>query len=280
VPLYTATTNYSTTATINCGTGGSTLNTYVWPAWNATYTQTAITTGTAVTSSVTMPSNDLIWTAWNTNSAACTTGTNHYNNDWTIHYTQRLDGLAWEALNDRYETIREAGAEAERIRRYSRRQLTEEELVAELNREKRLREEAETRARVAREAQERAEHLLMTCLSPKQKEDLKQKNCFYIEVPTSDGKMERYRVDRGTHGNVKQLDAKGSIIRSFCVQPNGVPVADSMLTQKLFLEADEETRAKFWETANISEVNHVKAIPAHIPRQQRREYARQHGLLH
>jgi hypothetical protein len=91
---------------------------------------------------------------------------------------------------------------------------------------------------------------------------------------------ERYRIDRGSHGNVKQIDEKGSIIRSFCIQPEGVPAGDVLLTQKLWLEASDETRNKFWETANITEMMKEKAVPHHIPRHERRRYAEANGLLH
>jgi len=154
------------------------------------------------------------------------------------------------------------------------------ELRAELEREKRYREEAEKKVLEAKLAQERAERLLRMCLSEEQIDDLDKKKCFYIKVKNRYGTEEKYRIDRGSHGNVKQVDEKGSIIRSFCVQPNGVPAADSMLAQKLYLEADEETRTKLWETANITHVMKEKEIPVHIPRAQRREYAAANGLLH
>lgn len=152
--------------------------------------------------------------------------------------------------------------------------------MVELEREKKLREEAEARVLKAKMAEARAERLLRSCLSEQQVEDLDKKGSFYIEIQAANGKKERYRIDRGSHGNVKQVDEKGSIVRSFCIQPSGVPVPDVMLSQKLYLEASDETRAKFWETANITDMMREKAIPAHIPRPQRHQYARQHGLLH
>lgn len=254
----------------------------VWPEWNITYS----TNSSATTTASTMTHDERIWTAWNIIRQRTTPSwTNSEADDWgtsaaTTACINYVNQAAWTVWNDRYDMLNEAAADVRRIKQYSRRQMTEAELLVELEREKKLRAEAEKRALEAKLVQERAERLLLTCLSPKQREDLQSKNCFYVDVPGFDGKVERYRIDRGTHGNIKQLDAKGSIIRSFCVQPDGVPVADSMLTQKLFIEADEETRKKFWETANITELTQAKKIPPHIPRNQRREYARANGLLH
>lgn len=256
-----------------------TANSVVWPEWNLSYSTNNSSSTTAI-----MHYDDRIWTAWNvTRQKIATSWTNNESDVWDIAAVtcvNYVNQAAWTVWNDRHEMLNEAAADVRRIKQYSRRQMTESELLVELEREKCLRAEADKRVLEAKLAQERAERLLLTCLNPKQREDLQSKNCFYVDVPGFDGKVERYRIDRGTHGNIKQLDAKGSIIRSFCIQPDGVPVADSMLTQKLFIEADEETRKKFWETANITELNQAKKIPPHIPRNQRREYARANGLLH
>lgn len=258
------------TGRLSISTGDAVTNTVIWQAWHNDWLYAAYTSTTAATI------DTEIWTAWNAVyfNSSITTGT-------TTNATYTLTDRTWGAWNTNHEEfveLREANADA--YLRYSRRNLTEEELKRELEREKRYREEAEKRAKAAEEAKQRAERLLLANLTPKQREDLKTKNCFYIEIPLGDGKVERYRIDRGTHGNVKQIDDRGSIIRSFCIQPDGVPAADAMLAQKLFIEADEETRAKFWETANISDLMPAKMIPYNIPRNQRRQYALQHGLLH
>lgn len=190
------------------------------------------------------------------------------------------NALTWSTWNDNYTFLTNAVQDAKRIQRYSRRELTEAELRVGIEREQRMRKGAEERLLKAQQATKRAERLLRLCLSPQQIEDLDKKNCFYVELLGRGGKKERYRIDRGTSGNVKQLDESGSIIRSFCVHPQGVPEADTMLTQALFLQADEDTRAKFWETANITELKHEKMIPAHVPRHERRRYAEANGLLH
>jgi hypothetical protein len=96
--------------------------------------------------------------------------------------------------------------------------------------------EAEARATLARAARETARALLVSCLTPQQRADLASRRCFYVDAPGG----RRFRIDEGSHGNVKLLDAKGSIIGSYCVQPDGVPVEDTMLAQKLWLETSPE----------------------------------------
>lgn len=97
-------------------------------------------------------------------------------------------------------------------------------------------------------ANRRAEDLLRRELTPEQLEDLEKKGCFYLESIDQKGERRRYRIDRGTHGNIKLLDPKGSILGTYCVQPDAVPVADSMLAQKLWIEGNE---AGFLRVANF-----------------------------
>lgn len=223
----------------------ATINYYVWNAWTNDYTTAnTITASTAANFTITQ----YVWSAWNENHDA-------------IHELRQV-------------------TDVQTLQRYTRRNMTDAELKAALEQEKRWREEAEARAKKAEEAKKRAEDLLRTFLSPEQREDLDKKNCFYITVDGKNGKKERYRIDRGSHGNVKQVDDRGSIIRSFCIQPDGVPNGDVLLTQKLWLESSEETREEFWATANITTLMQEKHIPQNIPRKERRRYAETHGLLH
>lgn len=270
----------------------------ICPVWDEMYIHqaTTIAATTASTTAVTYTMapdynyeqvqrmKQAAWGAWNvrytTGAVTCATTSGDWYIDTATTATNAITTAAWTVWNDRFEALNEAAAQVQQIQRYSRRKLSEEELLAELEREKRIRMEAEERVRKANLAKQRAEELLHACLSEQQLEDLVKRNCFYIEIDGTNGKKERYRIDRGSHGNVKQLDAKGSIIRSFCIQPPGVPDGDAMLAQKLFLEGSEEARAKFWETANITEVMREKAVPHTVPRSQRRKYAQEHGLLH
>jgi hypothetical protein len=252
------------TNTINM-TGATTMDIDTWREWNQVYT--------------------LSWGG--TAGASCANYVTKYG-DWpftaTNYTASTINHFAWNVWNDRYDRIQAAGTRAAEIQRYSRRKLSEAELLAALEQEKKAREEAEKRAAKAQAAERRAEDLLRLCLTPQQIDDLEKRKCFYVEIEgpnfMTTGKKERYRIDRGSHGNVKQIDAKGSIIRSFCIQPSGVPAGDILLTQKLWLEASEETREEFWATANITPLMREKDIPATVPRKERRRYAEAHGLLH
>lgn len=235
-----------------------------WPFYSS-----ATTTGTAASSSI----NYLVWRQWTSNYTATAA---------TTFSANTITQYVWSAWNDHHETITglRQVTDVKTLQRYTQRKLSPDELKAALEQEKRMRVEAEARARKAEEAKRRADDLLRTFLSPAQREDLDKKNCFYITVDGKDGKTERYRIDRGSHGNVKQVDDRGSIIRSFCIQPDGVPNGDVLLTQKLWLESSEETREEFWATANITTLMKEKEVPLHIPRKERRRYAEAHGLLH
>lgn len=254
------------TATI---TSGTCSNITTWQVWNAAYTTT-----TAATTTITQ--GQIINANWPFNQIihAGTAGTTAN----PISITQ----YAWGAWNEQHEQLRDLRAvtDVQTLQRLTQRKPSEAELKAALEQEKRWREEAEARAKKAEDAKNRAEDLLRVCLSAEQREDLDKKKCFYILVEGKDGKKERYRIDRGSHGNVKQIDERGSIIRSFCIQPAGVPEGDVLLTQKLWLEASEQTREEFWATANITTLMKEKEVPHHIPRHERRKYAEVHGLLH
>jgi len=223
-------------------------NQIVWSAWNASNTSISIT-------------NYDLWRIWNQQVVFTTAATVN-----TIN--------VWPAWMERQQVIT-SGAIGHHVAPRAR--PTDDEVRARLAQEEAWRKAAQEKAEKAARAQARAEQLLRSCLSPEQIESLETRGHFYVDV---DGGRERYRIDRGSHGNVKQVDKNNSLIRSFCIQPEGVPVPDIMLTQKLWLEASEETRAKFWETANITTLMREKDVPAHIPRNQRRRYAAEHGLLH
>jgi hypothetical protein len=89
-----------------------------------------------------------------------------------------------------------------------------------------------------RQAQRRAEALLLGWLSPDQRVQYQTRGWF--EVRTARGY--RYRVLRG---GVIRLDPRGS---AYCIEATSpVPVADEMLANKLLLETDER---RFLATAH------------------------------
>lgn len=100
--------------------------------------------------------------------------------------------------------------------------------------------------RAEREAAEaRAKKLLVENISPAQRKQLADHGFFDVVVS---GRT--YRIRWGTHGNVR-LVVKDREVRSFCIQPDDVPVGDAMLAQKLMLECDE---ASFLRIANARDI--------------------------
>jgi len=96
---------------------------------------------------------------------------------------------------------------------------------------------ARQRAAAYREAEERADELLRSWLSPAQ---LKQRDEYgHFEVIGSDtGK--RYRICRGRVLNIHELDANGRVTDTLCFAPaNAVPTGDVVLAQKIALETSE-----------------------------------------
>lgn len=108
-------------------------------------------------------------------------------------------------------------------------------------RRRRYEEECQKATDARLKAQARARALLMTSLTPAQRESLEKFRFFDIEIS---GKT--YRIHQGTHGNVRQVE-NGREVVTFCAQPEGVPTEDAMLAQKLMLETDE---AAFLRVAN------------------------------
>jgi len=191
----------------------------IWTSWIQQCTTTASCANYTI-------QNDLIWTAWIQNHITLSSTTTASTNI-IIANTDEI-WTNWISKRPRKDPSAE---DRERWRK--------QEEEARLLEVKRRQEE--------QEAKDRAEILLLRHLSPEQKEDLRTKGCFFVEVGG-----EIYRIDRGFAGNVKLLDRKGGDVRkSFCIHPKiRVPDADAMLAQKLLLEADKES---FHKIANITD---------------------------
>lgn len=116
-----------------------------------------------------------------------------------------------------------------------------------LNQEiERERERERERVRQIDEANRRAEELLMLGLNDEQKQSYRTQG-FFIVTGSEGG---RYKITKGTHGNVKKVDAQGRLLEFLCIQPN-VPVGDANLAQKLWIECDENA---FRRMANITPI--------------------------
>lgn len=102
---------------------------------------------------------------------------------------------------------------------------------------------------ITKPAEDRAEVLLRSLLSPEQRSayDLHK----HFDVRAQSGRI--YRLHRGPVRNVHVLDHGGQGIRGYCIHPREtVPVADVLVAQKLMLEADEQ---EFLRIANAFSVN-------------------------
>jgi len=99
---------------------------------------------------------------------------------------------------------------------------------------------------------ERANRLLLSLLSPEQRQQLDRYNYFIVMAPSG----HRYRVYDPSHVgyNVRLLDAADLEVVHFCAVVPNVPPADTMLAQKLMLETEEW---HFQMIANRRVVNQV-----------------------
>lgn len=95
----------------------------------------------------------------------------------------------------------------------------------------------------SKEAIERSKALLYNCLAPQQIHDLETKTYFIVDL-----KHSRYRINAHSCGNVTKIDEAGNLLAQYCAAPQGVPLYDEMLAQKLMLEADEQG---FLDIANV-----------------------------
>lgn len=167
-----------------------------------------------------MATNSLLWTHWNQQRAETA-------QTITSMYGQTSLGLysGWETPAP---VVRTAAEIAEMDARHAR-QI----------------EEVRAAAHRRKEADERAEILLLSHLTPKQKEDYRKYK--YICFKGRSGA--NYRIRSGsTIGNVDVMDAKGKeVMHRLCAHPRDVPMPDTLLTQLFTLRHHE---AEFLRTAN------------------------------
>lgn len=98
--------------------------------------------------------------------------------------------------------------------------------------------EQEQQVRVREAAILKAEKLLRSCLTREQEESLDRDRYFEVRGGSTGT---RYRIWRGRAINIEELGGNGRPIRRLCFHPNiDCPDADSMLSQKLMLELDEQ----------------------------------------
>lgn len=156
-----------------------------------------------------------------------------WNSDWTSSATTSSTTTSaawsgWTTVNSyKYTPINE----------------TEETKRLRLERQAEARRQQEERERKQKEANERADSLLKSFLTPEQVEQLDKLKCVIVTTPGGN----TYKIERAT---VKELNPEGKVKASFCIHPDysfGLPSGDSMLAKLLMLETDEK---KFLKIAN------------------------------
>lgn len=170
-----------------------------------------------------------VWINWNqAQGQAAATGSAQ-----TITF-QTVTMDPWTAWNDAYLYFTPQGHYAVGLgqrQAQGQAQLTPEQ--AEAHRQAALQSAHEAEAR-RKSAEQKAEELLMLYLTEEQKKSYKEKG--YFETATD---VRRYRLHRGSHGNIREIDDKGKEVARLCVNCEGVPYSDNVLAQLLALMTDE-----------------------------------------
>jgi hypothetical protein len=226
--------------------GGFFRNDVTWRVWN---------TGGGTLATTTCVDNDP-WYEWNTRitvTSAATTSNIWY--DWNRNHVVTAGPTTIGVWQEWVDQDPQLGP----------RRIIQTHRQVETPEQRRVREEQEQRYRAEREAEnalyyeqqraaenrrkeaeDRAMKLLVSMLNEQQKADLKRDKHFFVDAPS--GRL--YRIDYGTHGNVKVVDRQTrKIVERLCIQPNGVPAGDANLMQKLLIETAEDL---FRAHANIT----------------------------
>lgn len=207
---------YTSTEDASGYASGYKANAKVWNSWVSN-------TSSATSTSATLQS---VWCRWNATGSSTVTSTN--------------TAAVWNRWNSEYQVAAPPARVLETPEQRTRREASLARYEAE---EARRREE-----RLA--ADRRAEALLRAHITREQQEQLEREDWFLID--SASGKQ--YRINRGRSANIDVLDETGKVLRSLCVHPrDGVPDADTMLSQALMLRHDEETLLRM---ANVHPANH------------------------
>lgn len=182
------------------------------------------------------------WYVWN----GATSSSTSFSEVWRV----------WHSTNT---ATWDVPATAPRLCRETNRRLTADEIreteVREHTRHVEMQKRSAEREIVLQEAQRKAWSLLKSNLSPEQTLELDSKEHFHLHVAG-----ERYRIQKGSHGNVQLLNPDGTVKRQFCIQPADVPVGDIMLAQKLLLESNVR---EFYRIANVTEIDE-RRVARHV----------------
>ena len=199
-----------------------------WITTDDWYPATAANVYSTASSSITVTNAgtmDTTWAQWNTNSITVTNAT----------YDPQLIWGTWVTANGRSRRVqREEWVEAATP--------SPEDLAAAVERQAAEARRLDDLRQRNREANERAEALLESCLTTQQLDDLDTIDAFRVTAASG----RQYVIHRGYAGNVESEGFR------YCIHgPSDLPHADQMLMQKLLLETDE---AAFLRIANATPV--------------------------
>lgn len=182
-----------------------------------------------------------IWCATDSSSCNMTTNTN-------VIWDQWCSGSSAMTINDIWDTwVDDTSTYIPILNPVDPEQLERERLEREEARRQAEEERAE-RQRQKEQADQVAKELLEECLSKEQLKMFRDLGCFL--VVSQSGRL--YRIKKGRTYNVEEVDiqAPDRRIAELCAIPDmRVPDYDTMLAQKLMLEAAED---EFRRIANIN----------------------------
>lgn len=193
-----------------------------------------IQTGMAGTTSMTNTIDLTTWAAWNRGlGSSVTTGIAISTTSSANVVTITNPWPAWVRLQN--QTLPQIQRTLQQQEEYRAQQLAYEATRVQAEGEK-------------AKARDRAAKLLQEQLTPEQRAELAAKGFFSLQVISATGKR-HYRINRGRSRNVQEVDPNGKVLKTICAHPQiQCPDEDTMLTQKLMLEACEP---EFLKVANI-----------------------------
>lgn len=111
---------------------------------------------------------------------------------------------------------------------------TAEEQVAQVERTRVLAAEEHERIVKRKEAERKADELLLSVINRRQRREYKTKNQITIFA----GQKPKYILQKRESYNVVECDDCGRPVQQHCVQTRGTPLADQLATQYLYLHTN------------------------------------------
>ena len=206
-------------------------------------------------------STDVIWHSWTMASAGTSDGGTiwrSWTDDCTSTATSSGSDTVWAAWTSADAgSARSVDYSIGGYRQPARVQETEEEKQARLELQEQREAARQVALRAKEEAARKAKELLKESLDAEQLDQLERTNWFFVKSQLG----KRYRIRHRWAGNVDEIDDQDRVVAEYCIHPRQrVPVEDSMLIQKLMLEADEP---RFLQIANRMGYSVPRPMVAH-----------------